>query len=315
MTTISREKLNELYCAFKGIHSGELELHKQFDTVGYLKGKPSVLFLDEINRANSDTRNACMQLILEKELHCHKLPFVNGKQTMIVAAANPTDGYQVDELDPALLDRFLTIDAEVDVGAWLSWAGDTGINDVVRSYIAENPTRLHYTPKSGKGATPRSWAKLAAFMDSAESIPQEVLYPILSGKIGSELGSQFLSFYNNYSKVIKMEDIEALIAKKHKPTSKIEATAKHVAKLIEKQEAIQKQELANQFLNKYVDLPATDALPMLAYLYSLELEIVNSLLKSYKESDNENYMKLAKIDGELNQKALFKRIVNGAAQA
>ena len=312
---ITRTELNHLYCKFYNLIETRLYLVLNQNNVVNTKSTASVLFLDELNRANLDTRNACMQLILEKELHCHKLPFVNGKQTMIVAAANPTDGYQVDELDPALLDRFLTIDAEADVGAWLSWAGDTGINDIVRSYIAENPTRLHYTPKSGKGATPRSWAKLAAFMDSAESIPQEVLYPILCGKIGSELGSQFLSFYNNYSKVIKMEDIEALIAKKHKSTSKIEATAKHVAKLIEKQEAIQKQELANQFLAKYVNLPADDALPMLAYLYALELEIVNSLLKSYKESDNDSYMKLAKIDGELNQKALFKRIVNGAAQA
>lgn len=313
--TIDRSELNHLYCKFYNLVESHLLLTTNQTNVINTKSVPSVLFLDEINRANIDVRQASLQLILEKELHCHKLPFVNGKQTMIVAAANPTDGYQVDELDPALLDRFLTIDAEADVGAWLSWAGDSGINDIVRSYIAENPTRLHYTPKSGKGATPRSWAKLAAFMDSAESIPQEVLYPILCGKIGSELGSQFLSFYNNYSKVIKMEDIEALIAKKHKPTSKIEATAKHVAKLIEKQEAIQKQELANQFLAKYVNLPADEALPMLAYLYALELEIVNSLLKSYKESDNENYMKLAKIDGELNQKALFKRIVNGAAQA
>lgn len=313
--TITRDLINQVYCAMIGLDSDHLHLPYGQTDITCTASKNNVLFLDELNRAPIDVRQSALQLVLDKQIHEHKLPSVAGKPTMIVAAINPSDDYQVDELDPALLDRFLTVDAEVDVPAWLAWSASTGINEIVRSFITENPTRLHYTPKQGKGATPRAWAKLASFMDTIDSIPQEVIYPILCGKIGSELGSQFLSFYNNYSKVIKMEDIEDLVSKKHKTTSKIEATAKHVAKLIENQEAIQKQELANQFIIKYINEPATNAIPMLAYLYALELEIINSILKSFKESNITDYMKLAVIDGEINDKKLFLRIVNSANAA
>lgn len=63
-----------------------------------------MLFLDEINRSDTPTRNALFEIICDKSVNGRKLPNLK----LVVAAMNPPeDGYQVDELDDAMDDRFL----------------------------------------------------------------------------------------------------------------------------------------------------------------------------------------------------------------
>ena len=310
---INRADLNNLYTNFYELpRTNELYLISNQTNVTYSKAIPSVLLLDELNRAALDVRQGTMQLILEKELHTHKLPYINGRQTQIIAAINPADDYQVDELDPALLDRFLHVTVEADATSWLAWARESNINHIVRDFIAENKNKLHFTPSDGKtGASPRSWAKLAAFVDIMDTIAPELHHPIMNGKIGSALASQFLVFYNNYSKNIGIKEVEKEIAKAKKKNSDIEAVGAHIAKFLENQEVVQRSEMAHAFLDAYITKTKSDgAYPLLAYLYSLPLELRSSFLKDLKASSMEHYTKLAKFDGELNGKKLFLSIVN-----
>lgn len=313
-TEINRVELNNIYSRFYDLNSDILNLVTKDSRICNTSGRRSVLFLDELNRANLDTRQAALQLVLNKELHSHKLPYINGKCTVIVSAINPSDLYQVDELDAALLDRFLHAELKADAKEWLAWARTNNINQVVQDYIAEHPDRIHWTPKDGGiGATPRSWAKLAAYMDNIANIPKEIHFPIMKGKIGSELGGQFLSFFNNYAKVVKLEDIEAAVAKAMKRTSDPEVIAKAIAKLTDKQEAIQKTQLAETLYDKYVANNSGDALsamPLIAFLYAIEVETLASFLKSHKTSDIVNYGKLAEYDKVLNNKGLFSKIMS-----
>lgn len=275
------------------------------------QGIESVLFLDELNRAPLDVRQSALQLILERKIHEHSLPVVNGNRTMVVAAINPADEYQVDELDPALIDRFLYINVEPDPKSWLVWARNKNINSVIRDFIAEHPDRLHWTPKDGGiGATPRSWAKLGKYIDNTKKIDEDILFQIMKGKIGTEIGSQFYTYYKNYVDVVKMEDIEKLVAKNKDSVTKIEDLAEMITELMVKTEAIQKTEMAHQLSEKY--MVKKDILPFLVYLYSLEVEICVAFLKGYRNDEPEKYKKLAKIDDELNNKELFKRIVIAA---
>ena len=310
-TTTTREELNTIYAFYINDTSGSLLLHTQ-NLVTYKHSKRSVLFLDELNRAPVDILNASLQLILDKRLNDHVLPIVNGKPTLIVAAVNPDgEDYTVNSFDPALLDRFITGTVEPDAKAWLEdFARPKDISQVVRDFIAEHPDRIHYTPAdSTTGATPRSWTSLATIVDKLDKIPNEIHFQLFKGCVGTEIASQFLAYYNNYSKVVKIEDLEALIDKKSKRSKNPETIAKHVHKLIAKQEAIQKTELANAFFDKYISKEEhKDMLPLLSYLYALDLEILNGFLKSKKESDTTNYMTLAAADGTLNNKGLFKKI-------
>jgi hypothetical protein len=275
-----------------------------------MNGKKTILFLDELNRAPIDVRQSALQLVLERKIHEHILPVVNGQRTMIVAAINPADEYQVDELDPALLDRFLHISVEADVGAWLKWARKEGVNQIVCDFIAEHPNRIHWTPADGGiGATPRSWAKLADFMDNIDSIPDEIIFQIMKGKVGVELGSQFYSFFKNYVDVVKVSDIEKIVADNSDITD-VEEIAEIIAKRIEKTEAIHKSELCAQLADKY--MKEENIIPFWAYLYALPIEICVAFLKSYRKDNLKYYKKLAAVDAELNGKQLFKRIVIAA---
>lgn len=62
-----------------------------------------VVFCDELNRADSKTLNALFEMIQFKTINGEPLP----KLKCVVAAINPVeDGYNTEELDIALLDRF-----------------------------------------------------------------------------------------------------------------------------------------------------------------------------------------------------------------
>lgn len=65
--------------------------------------KAEIIFMDEFNRADSKVHNALMEIILFRTINGEPLPNLR----MVWAAMNPPGGdYDVEELDPALLDRF-----------------------------------------------------------------------------------------------------------------------------------------------------------------------------------------------------------------
>jgi len=275
------------------------------------QGKKCMLFLDELNRAPLDVRQSAMELVLERQIHEHILPTVDGQRTVVIAAINPADEYQVDELDPALMDRFCHVTVEVDAPVWLEWARETGVNQVVRDFIMEHPDRLHWSPADGGvGATPRSWTKLGDYINNIKTIPEEIVFEIMRGKVGSELASQFHSFLRNYVDVVKMADIEKIVKDNRSKFDKIEDLAALITDKVKKQEAIQKSELAQQLKDKYTK--KGDMFTLLAYLYGLEIEICVAFLKGFRKDDPEGYKKLVDADTKANEKNLFKRIVQAA---
>ena len=314
---IPRATLNTLYATFYGLFDDQLHLISNQTNLTYKKSVECVLFLDELNRAPIDVRQGTMQLILEKELHCHKLPYINGRQTQIVAAINPASDYQTDELDPALLDRFVFLEVEADVKAFLEYARAKNLNDIVRAYLAEHPKDIFTHSRDSKdpiGATPRSWEKMADFMQVIDKIQPEIQFDIFKGIIGTATASKFLQFFNNYSKVIKLADVEKAIAKAKKKDPALSYVSAEISKMLEKQEAIQKMEMAEQFYAKYISKTDDAAYPLLAYLYSMDIELLAAFLKQQKANDMTNFNKLAKLD-EPNGKELFKKVVALASNA
>lgn len=274
-------------------------------------GKKCVAFLDEISRAALDVRQAALQLVLDKKIHQHTLP----DGTLVIAADNPDNGmYQVEPMDPALLDRFLSLEVEVDAEGWLDWARLNNVNKIVRAYIADNPSKLHFIPDEGSecsiAATPRSWTKLALYVDKFNNTPSELHYQIIKGKIGTALAAQFLSFMKNYQSMISVEDIESLVNELLEKTTSLEDLGDAVKELTEDIEVIQKTELTQSLINKYIKNEAKETFPMMAMIYSLEFETLAGILKKIQNEDNKGYLRIAEIDGILNKKKLFLRLVS-----
>ena len=199
------------------------------------QGKKSVLFLDELNRSQQDVKASALQIVLDKQIHQHKLP----KDVLVVGAINPTESeqgldYYVDELDPALLDRFLQVKVSLDVESWLSWARNNKINNIITSYIAENPRDLYNVPKDGQTriATPRSWATLSRYIDLFEKT-QTFDVEIVSGRIGEALAFKFQNYYNNFNKQFTIKDVIKLvdISKAHKENKNILISELNIRKL------------------------------------------------------------------------------------
>lgn len=270
------------------------------------QGIECVLFLDELNRAPLDVRQSALQLVLEGRIHEHSLPRVKGRKTLVVAAINPADDYQVQELDPALLDRFLCLELQVSAPDWLDWARNHNVINAIRDFISEFPNRLHYTPSEGKGPTPRAWSKLSSLLEAAaaNNTNKAVLFDIIKGRLGSEVGSQFFSYYENYTDVVKADDVEDFIVQND---TEIEELGDLVKKEFGKIEAIRKHEITAELVNRHINKDTAKI--ALAYLYSLEMETCVSYLKKLKGESPELYAGVAKIDGELNDKELFRRIV------
>jgi hypothetical protein len=282
------------------------------------EGKHCVLFLDELNRAPTTIRNASMSLILDRKINEHELPTLNGMKTMVISAINPSDEYDTQDLDIAQVDRFGYYDVEVDVKGWLEWSNGK-VNNIVRSFIAENPSKLHFTPEETMdsiGATPRSWTMLGEYINNIDMIPSNLQIGIIASKIGLALGSQFYNFMLTYETVVTVADVEEFISKLEINKDNIHSMAlKLKTELIPNVESITQQDLINQMWDKYLldegkvrDLTTQkDIMPLLVFYYAIDMEVRTSSLSEKQDKYFESYVKFASLDFE--GKPLFTEIL------
>ena len=102
-------------------------------------GKKRLLFFDELNRGRPDVQQAVFQIVLDRRLHTNKLP----DNCAIICASNPPASdsgngqeYNVEELDPALLDRFVNIKFSLTTKNWLKWAREKNIMMEIIDFIS-----------------------------------------------------------------------------------------------------------------------------------------------------------------------------------
>lgn len=305
---VTRNKLNTIYKDFYELLEDELFLVKKDSTLIYSKAKQSLLFLDELNRATLETRQVALQLVLEKELHSHKLPYVNGKRTFIVSAINPADKYQVFELDAALLDRFTTIEMEVDVESFLEYARENKLEQVMIDYISEFPDRLHMLNEDeSKGPTPRSWEVVSNYIRTNKDKGR--LFNALEGRLGSAVALQFFSYYNEYQNNITLDSLETLISSVSKKEFK--EVVNIVKEKCEKLETIRKKEIFTQSIHKYKDelmkKEFVNGISPLIFMYAFDVEVSYSVLKGIKNTKETEqlYYGMVELDILINNKEFF----------
>jgi hypothetical protein len=145
---------------------------------------PVCLFLDELNRGTPEVQQAAFQLVLDRELNGHKLH----PQTRVFSAVNASAAYNVNEMDPALLDRFWTIDLTPTTEDWTVWARSTGaVHDTIVDFIASNDRWLDCPKDSEPGKVSpsrRSWERMSRALIAAgvaENPEEALFYPMCLG--------------------------------------------------------------------------------------------------------------------------------------
>jgi len=155
-----------------------------------------VLFLDELNRARPEILQAVQDLTLNKTLAGKALP----PGSIVVAAVNEGEEYQLTELDPALVSRFNLYEFAPTVEDWLLWAAQQGIDSRVMDFIQQHPEHLDgedpdtdvAVARAGLIKTPdrRAWAKVATFIHSHRDL-EDIHFKVIAGIVGSPASLAF----------------------------------------------------------------------------------------------------------------------------
>lgn len=157
-------------------------------------GTRGVLFLDELNRAPIDVRQAIFQVVTEWQLHTNRLP----DGWIIVSAINPDSGeYQVETLDKAMSRRFCQIKITPSARDWLRWAADYGINPRIQKFIRENQKFLYVEGDFTITAwpTPEGYRMVDELLD-ADVIPtdENARHEVMAGLIGEEAAAELAMY-------------------------------------------------------------------------------------------------------------------------
>lgn len=179
--------------------------------------KPHLIFLDEIDRASYEVQQAAFELILDRSIQGNKVH----PDCRIYAAINGGPGgamYNVNEMDPALVDRFWVSDLRPTVEEWLSWAKGPGevIPEIVQ-FIRSEEKHLEFIgdqPEPGKVyPSRRSWKRLSNVLKSNEDMldvkegTPSLLLGMCTGFVGTEATSMFQQFLANRKKSFTADDV------------------------------------------------------------------------------------------------------------
>jgi hypothetical protein len=186
---------------------------------------PRVLFFDELNRALPEVMQAAFQIVLDRELNGKRLH----PQTRVVAAINDSSVYQVNEMDPALLDRFWTIDLEPTVQDWLDWGARKradnggGIHPYLLDFVRANHSAIEPSTKSNPGEVQPSRRSFErgdqvcqkmGFYDAELGAPKgagseaaQSMFMLWMGFVGTNVANQIVDFVKNVDKQVSAEDI------------------------------------------------------------------------------------------------------------
>lgn len=177
--------------------------------------EPCVLFLDELNRATPEVMQAAFQIVLDRELNGHHLH----AQTRVYAAVNSSHAYQVNEIDPALLDRFFVVDLVPTTEDWLLWAkeddgsGKSRVDLDMVEFIQTHDKWLDIPKVTELGAVAtsrRSWERLSNSVREAklDKTPEDLLYySIATGFVGVECASVLREFVTAPERRVSGEEI------------------------------------------------------------------------------------------------------------
>lgn len=164
-----------------------------------------IIFLDELNRAKPEMMQCIMDLVLNRMMNGRALP----EHTRIIAAINPSNNgqYQVEDLDPALLDRFNVYELKPDVDEWISWAIETQIHDAVIGFITKHgetfldpPTEIGESGTNSGTVTPsrRSWERVSNNFKKFPDLfaDKTFLQTYLNGIVGIPASAAFHKYLN-----------------------------------------------------------------------------------------------------------------------
>src|SRR5262245_56832695 len=161
-----------------------------------------LLVFEELNRSPRYMAAPCLQLLTARQLNDYALP----AGWLPCAAINDAeDVYEVEELDAALLSRFLQVAVVPEVTAWAQWArASQQIHEKVVRFVEQSP-EIFKDP----AANPRAWCYVSQLLTVWEAAAgaQDLLAVALAGVVGEKWALAFLQVYQGTHRPLTPSDI------------------------------------------------------------------------------------------------------------
>ena len=182
--------------------------------------EPVVLFLDELNRSLPAVQQSFFQIVLDRQLGNDEngMPYNLHPETRVFAAVNHGSEYDVNDIDPALLRRFWSVDIDADLDGWVKWAFSNNINDLIIEFLRTRSA--HFSPKASKFEpgtvfpTPASWTRLdesfrflGLDLLTSGKADKTYIYSIASGFVGIPAAIEFADYVEKYEVNVSIEDV------------------------------------------------------------------------------------------------------------
>jgi len=168
----------------------------------WFPSEPSLIFLDELNRAQRYEINAVHQLACEHRLHQQQLP----EGSFVVAACNPPDfEYGLTGFGDPFLSRFAHIEFHIDYAQWLEWAGSKKLQPKIVEYLSETSDQIGNCNFKFKEIierikpNPRAWEYVSRVRQASEQLEKNgtpvnktALHAFTVGLIGTSAANIFM---------------------------------------------------------------------------------------------------------------------------
>lgn len=167
-------------------------------------GGRGILLLEELNRAPQQTRAPALNLLTRRQLHEYVLP----SGWLPCACINPAEGqYEVDELDPALMSRFMVLHMEANHKAWLRWAIKSHVHPAIVDYVKASPDIFENTDVDPRSLDYASSIVKAHEANKKRSTDPAFLLPPLVGLLGDSVGTAMAQYFCESPELPNPKDI------------------------------------------------------------------------------------------------------------
>lgn len=189
---------------------------------------PCLLVLDELNRASMQVKQALMQLtdshgLAGKSLH---------ESTRIIGAVNTGVDYNVADMDPAELDRWVVWDVEPTLDDWIRWAkrkvflsydkkkgfiegNQPNVEPIIVEFIQKSLGALEHEGQFQPDQvypSRRSWKRFSDVVRSSglnlrDKNNTNQVFNLLTGFVGNDVALQFREYMINLEQQLGASDI------------------------------------------------------------------------------------------------------------
>jgi hypothetical protein len=163
--------------------------------------RPSVLMLDDWNRANGRIIKGCMQFLQEYGLMSWKLP----PGCHIVLTGNPDEqDYLVTTLDPAIMQRLRSVTLKFDARQWATWAVNNNIDQRVVSFVLAYPEMAIGAERT----SPRSLSEFGRYLTVSGSPSPSRALNIANSVLDEITATSIITFISrDFELIVSPEDI------------------------------------------------------------------------------------------------------------